>query len=502
MGIKKIKVNGENLSMSVISTVIIASVVVLNIILYILVQTFSFYLYGKEEVDFSISGAMDSVFEKAEYNGKKVKISFCQAEDDLKVSEVGSYVYNTAKEYEKRYSNVIELDYINVTTRRDKNGNLVDLSKFETDMQGQKIYINKSSVIFECGNNYRVVCDNYTTDGFVDFFTLDKENYVTSYNGEEVMAGMICWVLSDEHKKACFTQKHGEIADIALSNLLACAGYFVEFVDLKAEKTVPEGTDLLVISNPVSDFERGAPGAGVDSEIEKIENYLKSGGNVFVSIDPYVKKLNVLESFLSEWGIDFSTTNTQRGEIKNILKDSYNAITTDGFTVIAEYADSPLASLMKSKTETVSDGGIILSSVAALQLSGEAKPLLYSSSSSVLYADGSIVDSEGDYCISAYTEKDFDGKRGTLFVIPSVYLAVSDTLVSREYSNKEFLYALFDEFYGAEDMPYGCRAVLIDTTTLENLKLGTAKIYTAMIMAIPMIFAVAGAIVVIKRKHR
>jgi hypothetical protein len=499
MGIKKIKVNGEKLSMGAISAIVIASVLVFNIILYILVQTFSLYLYGKEEIDFSISGAMDSVFEKAEYEGKKVKISFCQAEDELKSSDVGSYVYNTAKEYEKRYSDTVELDYLNIITRRDKDGNLVDLSKFETDMQGQKTLINKYSVIFECGNNYRVVTDSHTTGGYVDFFTLDKENYVTSYNGEEVMAGMICWVLADEHKKACFTQKHGEIADVALSNLLACAGYFVEFVDLKKEKTVPEGTDLLVISNPSADFEQGA---SVDSEIEKIESYLESGGNLFVSVDPYVKKLNVLESFLSKWGIAFSTTSSERGEIKNILKDSYNAITTDGFTVIAEYADSPLASLMKSKTEAVSDGGIILSTVAALRLSGEAMPLLYSSPSSELYADGSAVDSEGSYCISAYAEKDFDGKKGTVFVIPSVYLAVSDTLVSREYSNKEFLYALFDEFYGAEDMPYGCRAILTDTTTLENLKLGTARLYTAMIMAIPVALAVVGAVVIIKRKHR
>ena len=119
-----------------------------------------------------------------------------------------------------------------------------------------------------------------------------------------------------------------------------------------------------------------------------------------------------------------------------------------------------------------------------------------------LYANGNAVDSRGSYTISAYAEKTYGENKATVFVIPSVYLAVSDTLVSREYSNKEFLYALFDELYGAENMPYGCRAVLVDTSTLENLKLGTARLYTAMIMALPAAIAIVGAVVVIRRKHR
>lgn len=501
MSAKKMKINGEKLSTSMISTLVIASVIVFNIILYVLVEAFSLYLYGKEEPDFTLSGAMDEVFVSAKEEKKKVKISFCSAEDTVKTDSVASYVYNTAKNYAERYSDVIELDYINIITRRNKNGELVDLSKFTKDMQGNDAYIKESSVIFECGNNYRVLTDLATTSGYVDFFTLNEEGYVTSYNGEEVMAGMICWVLADEHKKAYFTEKHGEVADVSLSNLLASAGYFVDIIDLRRNE-VPADADLLIISNPTADFEMAAPGTGVRSEIERIETYLERGGNLFVSIDPYVKKLTVLESFLSKWGIGFSTSDTKRGEVKNIIKDPYNAITTDGFTVIAEYADSPLANLMREKTESVSDGGIILSTVSALEISGDAKPLLYSSSSAELYANGEPVNSDGTYCISAYSERDVESGKATVFVIPSVYLAVSDTLVSRGYSNKEFLYALFDEFYGAENMPYGCRAILLDTTTLENLKLGTAKIYTAIIMAVPVAIAIVGAVIIIKRKHR
>jgi hypothetical protein len=85
----------------------------------------------------------------------------------------------------------------------------------------------------ESGKNYRVITDVYSTGGYADFYTLDKEGYATSYNGEEVMAAMINWVLSEEHKTAYFTQYHGEIVDIAFSNLLACAGYYIDVVDLR-----------------------------------------------------------------------------------------------------------------------------------------------------------------------------------------------------------------------------------------------------------------------------
>lgn len=497
----KNKAVGEKLSSGAVSAIIIASIIVFNIILFTLVETFSLYLYSEEEIDFSLSGAMDEVFENAANERKKVKISFCKAEDELRVDEVGYFVYETAKRYAERYSDVIELDFVNVITRRNKDGRFVDLNRYTVDENDNKYLINQSTVIFECGDNWRVVTDASTSSGFVDFFTLDSAGTVTSYNGEEVMAGMICWVLADEHKNAYFTEKHGEFADPALSNLLACAGYYINFIDLRKQE-VPEDCDLLVISNPTADFEMAVPGMGIESEIERIEKYLEGEGNLFVSVDPYVKKLKVLESFLEKWGITIAKTPTESGTFKNLVRDPYNAITTDGITVIAEYADSPLASLMREKTEAVTDGGIILSHVSALSLSGDAKPLLVSSSSAEIYVNGNPVDSEGSYCLSAYSERQNEKGKATVFVIPSIYLAVSDTLVSRGYSNKDFLYALFDIFYDAEDMPYGCSAVLLDTTTLENLKLGTAKIYTALIMAVPLLIAVAGAVVIIKRKHR
>ena len=85
---------------------------------------------------------------------------------------------------------------------------------------------------------------------------------------------------------------------------------------------------------------------------------------------------------------------------------------------------------------------------------------------------------------------------------PTIYFAASDALTATNYSNKDFLYSLFEDFYGAEGMPYGCKPVFYDSQILENLTMGTARVYTAVIMLIPVAIAVVGAVVIIRRKNR
>ncbi len=495
---------GERISRAAITALVLALIMVANVILYMIVEMFDMYLHKEYYEDLSISGSTDEYFadavERAKIDGNKVKISFCLTEDKVKIHETGSFVYTTAKNFEKRYPDLIDLDFINVITMRNEDGELVDdLDKYETDMYGNETKMYNTSVIFEYGTNYRVVTDTYTSAGFAPFFTLNSEGQATAYNGEEVMAGMIGWVLAEEHKVAYFTQYHGEIADLAFSNLLGTAGYYVDVVDLRKSE-IPENADLVVISNPQSDFEKAADGASVRSEIDRLNSYMERGGNLFVGLDPYVKNLPVLEGFLAEWGIEFEKTGDRN--LRELIKDSDNAITTDGFTLVTDYAKSDIAKKISAKVGKYSDGNVIVSNAAVLSCKGNAEPILISSPSSVAEANGKTVSEKGSYCIAAGSERDFDGKSAKLFVVSSIYLAVSDSLVSKGYSNRDFIYSVLEDFLGAGKMPYGSNVSLYDTTTLQNLKLGTARAYTVAILAIPVLFAVAGTVIIIRRKNR
>ena len=94
------------------------------------------------------------------------------------------------------------------------------------------------------------------------------------------------------------------------------------------------------------------------------------------------------------------------------------------------------------------------------------------------------------------------GASAKIFVVPSIYLAVSDALVSRGYSNKDFVYALLEKYFESGTAPYGCNDVIYETDTLENLTMRSARIYTAVIMAIPVALAVVGTVVIVKRRQR
>ena len=502
----KIKV-GENvasykLTSTVIMATVLAIIVVLNVALYAVVELFGWYVSEPETIDTEISGATDTLFASAIEEKRRVKISFCLPEKDISQHGTGFLVYETAKHFEERYPELIELDFINIVTKRNDRGELIDLSKYQKDMRGEDAYVGKTSIIFETETAWRVVTDRYTSMGFADFYTLNSQNLATSYNGEEVMAALIAWVLADEHKSAYFTQYHGEVVDIAFSNLLACAGYYINVIDLR-KNNVPDDADLLVISNPSTDFEQAREGSGIVTEMERIRAYMERGGSLYVALDPYVKYLPVLEGFLAEEGIEFSYSTAQNGvRVRNMIKDNRNAITTDGFTLVADYSTDPLAKDIEGRVSEYSTGSVIVREASALSLSKNAKPLLVSSTSSVLEADGKTVSSEGGYCLAAYAERTENGKTSKIFVVPSIYLAVSDSLVTNGYSNKDFIFALFEHYFGAQSLPYGCRSVMFTTDRLENLTMGKAHIYTALIMLVPLSITVVGIVVNVRRKNR
>jgi hypothetical protein len=145
-----------------------------NIILYTVGNIIGLDYHYYDKYDYSLSGTTDEVFRDAIADGKKVKISFCMAESDVKNHSTGSEVYQTAKNFAERYPEFIELDYINIITRQDKDGNLINLSKYKTDMLGNETRIYKTSIIFECGENYKVLTDTQTATGYSSFYNLDS----------------------------------------------------------------------------------------------------------------------------------------------------------------------------------------------------------------------------------------------------------------------------------------------------------------------------------------
>ena len=497
-------VKGRGFASGVLTAVIIISVVFVNTIIYTITNALALQIpLKKETLDLSISSANDELFEKYIEQGREVEVIFCSYEDDVKNNEKGAVVYQTAKNFEEKYPDFIKLKFVNSLTQLDADGNPVDLFKF---VENDENYINSNSVIFSTDTNYRVLTDTYTSTGYSDFYTLDSNLNTLSYNGEEVFASSVIWAMQpvDNERVAYFTTGHGETSNAIFYNLLSSAGYTVKELNLR-KSAVPDDADLVIISNPLFDFERSAEGATVVSEYDRLKNYRDKGGNFLVIIDPLVNKaFNVLSSFIDDYGFSFDV---QSGE-KVLIKESYNAITADGFTLVAELADSEIANAMKDKLVDragIESPSIIMRNVGSIILDPEytmAKPVLVSSPTSTCEAGGQQVDSEGNYNIAAYSYYENNANSSAMFLMSDGMMTASDAIVTDKYSNKDFLYSLFDVFFEQGDMPYGCRSIIFKGSILENLTIGTARIYAAVLMAIPVALAAVCGIVLVRRKNR
>ena len=497
----------EKFSAATMTAMLIAVVLVANTVLYTVFSLLGWQISSAMLEDFSLSGNFDETLDQAEKAGKKITILFCYpSEKDVREHGTGGYVYRTAKAFEERYPEVVELKYVNILTHTDSDGNYLDVSKYAKDRDGNETPIAKTSVIFICGDNYKVITDIRTSAGYSDFYVLDysgDQPDPIAYNGEETITAAMCWVLQDEHKKAYFTSGHGESIDSAFAQLVVNAGYNIASIDLKTE-SLPEDMDLLVISNPRTDFEASDKTTNANSESDKLRFYLQSGGNLFVTLNSLAGELPVLESMLAENGIALSYSENADGDrAVNIVRDIAASIVTSGYTISAEFPDSSTGIWMADTVERYSGGKVILGDVSALELSGNAQPLLVATSGAQLFAHGAATDKTGGYTLAAYsTVTGKDGTTGRIVVIPTAQMATTAALVTDGYANRNFLYSVFDQLYRSELLPYGSNIMSFNTTTLEGLTMGTANVYTAILLSLPVIVAVVGAVILVRRKNR
>ena len=494
---------GESFSATAMSAMLIAVVLVANTVIYAMFSMLGWQISPAMNEDFSLSGNFDDAMHRVETLGEKVTITFCYpTEAEVREHATGGYVYRTAMEFAERYPGAIEIKYTNIMTDPD-------ITKYAKDEDGNETPILKTSVIFEYHGKHKVITDTTTNAGYANFYVLDysgSQASVIAYNGEEVMTSAISWVLADEHKTAYFTMGHSESIDPSFVNLVNMAGYKVATVDLKTVAFEDlNKMDLIIISNPRTDFESSDKNTNATSEIDRLDYYLENGGNLFVMLNSLAEGLDTLEGVLAKHGIGLSYAGEGDNRALNIVRDENASIVASGYTITAEFADSSFGIDVGGSVDKYSDGRVILGDVAALELSGNAQPLLLASPSAELYAGGVATNSDGGYTVAACsTVTGKDGKTGRIFVMPSSQMATTAALITNGYANKDLVYSVFEHLYDCrgELLPYGTSIISFRETTLEGLTMGTARIYMAVLMALPVCVGVVGAVILTRRKNR
>ena len=160
-------VREERVFSASITISVIAVILVFNVMFYILASLFGLYFAPSDDHEQTLTGTTDAVFAEAIAKKRTVKIYFCNDEETVAAHDTGALVYETARLYEERYPDFIDLEYINIITKRDSKGDRFPLSNYTKNDE----IILKTSVIFECveSGEYKVVTDAYTSAGYADF---------------------------------------------------------------------------------------------------------------------------------------------------------------------------------------------------------------------------------------------------------------------------------------------------------------------------------------------
>lgn len=464
---------------------VLAVTVMANVIISDLAGMFGWYFYTSERYEYTISGQTDELFEGID---EEVRIIFCTSEDNLKASANTRLVWESAIQLAERHD-FITVEYLNLWL------NPSDVKPYRGEEGKQSI--NESTVIFQRGSeNGGIYGKDYVIQTMELFYVLDESSYPLAYVGEKVFAASVLWITKYDKPIAYYTTNHGEESSSSFYSMLTYAGYDLRPLDLIRDE-IAEGAEMIIISNPLYDFEKSAAGSLYLSEIDKLKSFLEEGGSLYVTIDPDTPTLKNLEELLGDWGMTISDS---------VVRDMTGAITTDGYTLTATFPEQGIGAEIADRIED-GERRMLVSYAAPIILDTTVdgvtvSPIVISESSAREYSKGELVSETGGYTLMAMATRPVGRDEAKIFLASSSMVTAYDAIQTTKYLNEDLVYAVFEQF-GRSNIPMGISPLMIDSSIIENLTMGEARLYTAILAAvIPLALATTCVVIMIRRKNR
>ena len=488
----------------------IAAVIALNVVFSALASKYLWYIDMTAETLYTLS---DECVELLDDIDAPVKILFCDDPDTLEKSDTTRLVYNTALQLEEALDN-ITVETVNVIENRSA------VNKYLTTATTE---IKTTDVIIESGTEFRKISLNA-------FYTFANQNTTEpwAYNAESRFAATIIAVTRAVSPVCALLSNHGEAyQDAELISLISDAGYDVVPLDLSKDE-IPEDCRLMICYNPTSDFMSSFDGVSQVSEIEKLDKFLDGLNSFMIFVSPKTPVLPNLEEYLYEWGIEFGRTTDEVDNTYNqIVKDSSNSLTFDGYTVVSEYVTDE-NSLGKQVNNDLTNAGtapkIIFKDAMPIRhtdnydstgyyssngYSRQINDIFVTSEGAVIEANGKVVGEAGEYdrypLLTITTEgRQVAGSTNTdysyVMACGSVDFASENMLQSNVYGNRDSLYSMM-RIMQKEIVYINLAKKPFANVDIESLTSATATSYTLMLTIIPAaIVFIAGTVIMVRRR--
>jgi ABC-2 type transport system permease protein len=203
------------------------------------------------------------------------------AEETTWQNDTRSRLVETLRLYHSHSGGRITLNYLNPTL----NPRIIEQYPALAELR-------EGDIIVESPRRYTSVGWRDLFDWEINFTT--GSNMPVALNAEQSLTSALLYALSDITPRAVFLEGHDETPSDALQALFEKANYQVQTLNL-AHNELPEDTAILVSVGPSSDF--------LEVEMERLETYMRSGGNAIILYDISTPSLPRLDLYLEEWGI-------------------------------------------------------------------------------------------------------------------------------------------------------------------------------------------------------
>ena len=351
------------------------------------------------------------------------------------------------------------------------------------------------SLIVVSGENSEVLnaAELYEYD-YSDYYTTGAAN--VTFGGEKQISSAIYKLTAAAESHAYYTTNHGEQAlTSSLTEALKAQNIDAQPLDLLTG-TIPEDCDLLIISDPASDFAAD----GLVDEIAQLQAYLENGGKVLLTTSGYTETPN-LDAVMAQFGLAREPGLVVEGDTNHYL-NGYPALyllpdyaSTEESTALDGVNTSRRVLLQMAQGITLTETDHVVSDALLVSSdSAYSKPEGYEMTTTEK-ADGDIA---GPFTLAAYARNEDTGAQviwvncgnmdneGIYQVIPG---------------NVTFLQGCAASLAGQES------AVLIDSKALEASPLEVPGIAAStlgllFVIVLPAALLAVGAVVVVLRRRK
>ena len=348
------------------------------------------------------------------------------------------------------------------------------------------------SLIVVSGENSEVLnaAELYEYD-YSDYYTTGAAN--VTFGGEKQISSAIYKLTAAAESHAYYTINHGEQAlTSSLTEALKAQNIDAQPLNLLTG-TIPEDCDLLIISDPASDFTAD----GLVDEIAQLQAYLENGGKVLLMTSAFVDTPN-LDAVMAQFGL-------ARAEGMVVEGDSGKALYNSAWSLLPDYGTPTESTALNG----VNTGTHVMLSVAQGITVTETEnvttePLLNSSSSAYAKADINDLttmeredgDADGPFALAVWARNEDTGAEVLWIGCPNMD---NEQLYQSMPGNLTFLQGCAASLVGQD--------VLVDTKALEAEPITVAGSTAAalgltFVFVLPAAVLIAGAVVVLLRRRR